>query len=66
MADKKNGSKKVSRRKFLIKGGLGAIGVVAIGAYIFRNPIRRQILGVVNSLEAPYTDNTDQPMVWLR
>ncbi|MEO9661482.1 MAG: molybdopterin cofactor-binding domain-containing protein [Maribacter dokdonensis] len=64
MADKKNGSKKVSRRKFLIRGGLGAIGVVAIGAYIFRNPIRRQILGVVNSLEAPYTDNTDQPMVW--
>ncbi|MEP1983554.1 MAG: molybdopterin cofactor-binding domain-containing protein, partial [Maribacter dokdonensis] len=64
MSDKKNGSKKVSRRKFLIRGGLGAIGVVAIGVYIFRNPIRRQILGVVNSLEAPYTDNTDQPMVW--
>ncbi|WP_116770447.1 xanthine dehydrogenase family protein molybdopterin-binding subunit [Maribacter litoralis] len=62
MADKSK--KKVSRRKFLVRGGLGTIGVVAIGAYIFRNPIRRQILGMVNSLEAPYTDNTDKPMVW--
>jgi len=64
MVDKDKGSKKVSRRKFLVRGGLGTIGIVAIGAYIFRNPIRRQILGMVNSIEAPYTDNTDKPMVW--
>ena len=64
MADKEKDSKKVSRRKFLVKGGLGTIGVVAIGAYLFRSPIRRQILGVVNSLEAPYLDNIDQPMIW--
>lgn len=64
MAGKEKDSKKVSRRKFLVKGGLGTIGVVAIGAYLFRSPIRRQILGVVNSLEAPYLDNIDQPMIW--
>ncbi|MDF4221438.1 molybdopterin-dependent oxidoreductase [Maribacter sp. M208] len=64
MADKGNDSKKTSRRKFLIKGGLGTVGVVAIGAYIFRNPIRRELLGFANSLEAPYTDNTDKPMMW--
>lgn len=64
MASKRSDSKKVSRRKFLVKGGLGTIGVVAIGAYLFRSPIRRQILGVVNSLEAPYLDNIDQPMIW--
>lgn len=64
MADKEKGSKKVSRRKFLVKGGLGTIGVVAVGAYIFKNPIRRELLGFANSLEAPYTDNTDKPMVW--
>jgi isoquinoline 1-oxidoreductase beta subunit len=64
MADNKSDSKKVSRRKFLVRGGLGTIGVVAIGTYIFRNSIRREILGTVNSLELPYTDNTDKPMVW--
>ena len=64
MADNKSESKKVSRRKFLVRGGLGTIGVVAIGTYIFRNSIRREILGTVNSLELPYTDNTDKPMVW--
>ncbi|MGB2759488.1 MAG: hypothetical protein WBC58_05985, partial [Maribacter stanieri] len=61
MGDKSSGAKKVSRRKFLVRGGLGTIGVVAIGTYIFRNAIRREILGTVNSLEMPYTDNTDQP-----
>ncbi|SFR64724.1 xanthine dehydrogenase family protein molybdopterin-binding subunit [Maribacter stanieri] len=64
MGDKSSGAKKVSRRKFLVRGGLGTIGVLAIGTYIFRNAIRREILGTVNSLEMPYTDNTDQPMVW--
>tara|TARA_R110002051_G_scaffold74401_1_gene135424 strand:+ start:2740 stop:4914 length:2175 start_codon:yes stop_codon:yes gene_type:complete len=64
MADNKRDSKKVSRRKFLVRGGLGTIGVVAIGTYIFRNSIRREILGTINSLDLPYTDNTDKPMVW--
>lgn len=64
MADNKSDSNKVSRRKFLVRGGLGTIGVVAIGTYIFRNSIRREILGTVNSLDLPYTDNTDKPMVW--
>ena len=64
MSDNKSDSKKVSRRKFLVRCSLGTIGVVAIGTYIFRNSIRREILGKLNSLDLPYTDNTDQPMVW--
>ncbi|SNR29821.1 isoquinoline 1-oxidoreductase, beta subunit [Maribacter sedimenticola] len=64
MATNKNSNKGVSRRKFLVKGGLGTLGVLAVGTYIFRNPIRRGILGKVNSLEMPYTDNTDKPMIW--
>ena len=64
MGNKNNSSKGVSRRKFLVKGGLGTIGVLAIGTYIFRNSIRREILSMVNSLDMPYTDNTDKPMVW--
>lgn len=64
MDDKGKTSKGVSRRKFLVKGGLGTVGVLAIGTYIFRNSIRREILGTFNSLELPYTDNTDKPMIW--
>jgi isoquinoline 1-oxidoreductase beta subunit len=64
MADKEKGSKGVSRRKFLVRGGLGTVGVLAIGTYIFRNSIRRELLGIANTLELPYTDNTDKPMVW--
>ena len=46
MADKEKGSKGVSRRKFLVRGGLGTVGVLAIGTYIFRNSIRRELLGI--------------------
>lgn len=56
--------KKVSRRKFLVSGGLGTIGVLAVGTYLFRNPIRRGIAGVVNTAEAPYQGNTDTPIIW--
>ncbi len=62
--EKQQNPKGVSRRKFLIRGGLGTVGVLAIGTYIFRNNIRRELLGMVNTLELPYTDNTDKPMVW--
>lgn len=64
MGAKENTSKKVSRRKFLVRGGLGTIGVLAIGTYLFRNSIRRELLGLTSTLELPYTDNTDKPMVW--
>lgn len=64
MATKNNKSNGGSRRRFLVKGGLGTIGVLAIGTYLFRNNIRRELLGIANTLEMPYTDNTDKPMVW--
>ena len=64
MGAKENTFKKVSRRKFLVRGGLGTIGVLAIGTYLFRNSIRRELLGLTSTLELPYTDNTDKPMVW--
>ncbi|WP_419213910.1 molybdopterin cofactor-binding domain-containing protein [Maribacter sp. X9] len=64
MAKGGNTSKRVSRRKFLIRGGLGTVGILAVGTYLFRNNIRRELLGLVNTMELPYTDNTDKPMVW--
>ncbi len=58
------GKKKVSRRKFLIRGGLGTLGVLAVGTYLFRSPIRRGIAGLVNTAETPYQGNTDTPIIW--
>lgn len=56
--------KKLSRRKFLVRGGLGTVGVLAVGTYLFRNPIRRQIASVINTVETPYQGNTDTPIIW--
>ena len=60
MAEKK----KISRRKFLVRGGLGTAGVLAVGAYVFRNPIRRGILKMANTMEMAYMGETENPMVW--
>jgi len=56
--------KKVSRRKFLVRGGLGTLGVVAVGTYLFRNPLRRAVLEMANSLDMPYSGSGMEPMVW--
>jgi isoquinoline 1-oxidoreductase beta subunit len=56
--------KKISRRKFLVRGGLGTIGVLAVGTYLFRNPIRRGIAGAIDSGETPFMGNTSSPIIW--
>lgn len=56
--------KKISRRKFLVRGGLGTIGVLAVGTYLFRNPIRREIAGALDTGEPPYMGNTSSPIIW--
>ena len=56
--------KKISRRKFLVRGGLGTIGVLAVGTYLFRNPIRREIAGAIDTGEPPYMGNTSSPIIW--
>ena len=58
------GKKKISRRKFLVRGGLGTVGVLAVGTYLFRNPIRRGIAGMANTADTPYMGSTDDPMIW--
>ena len=57
-------TKKFSRRKFLVRGGLGTVGVLAVGTYLFKNPIRRKIAGYINTADAPYQGNTDTPIIW--
>lgn len=48
----------------MVRGGLGTVGVLAVGSYIFRNPIRRSILSVANKLEPSYMGDTKSPMLW--
>ncbi|MFT5736230.1 MAG: isoquinoline 1-oxidoreductase beta subunit [Maribacter sp.] len=60
MAEKK----KLSRRKFLVRGGLGTLGVLAVGTYLLRKPIQRGIAGFVNTADGPYQGNTDTPIIW--
>lgn len=56
--------KGISRRKFLVRGGLGTVGVLAVGTYLFRNPIRRGIAGAIDTGETPYMGNTSSPIIW--
>lgn len=56
--------KRISRRTFLVRGTAGTVGVLALGTYLFRNPIRRVIAGALDSGEAPYMGDTNSPMIW--
>ncbi|WP_088340648.1 xanthine dehydrogenase family protein molybdopterin-binding subunit [Robiginitalea sediminis] len=64
MARRKTNTQKISRRKFLIRGGLGTAGVLALGTYLARNPIRRSILAMANTMEMSYIGEIDNPMIW--
>lgn len=57
-------NKKISRRKFLVRGGLGTLGVLAVGTYVFRNPIRRQIIDFADSFVSPYSGTGTAPNLW--
>ncbi len=57
-------SKKISRRKFLVRGGLGTIGVVALGTYVFRNPLRRAMFGMIDSFVPPYSGSGTEANLW--
>ncbi|WP_242158405.1 xanthine dehydrogenase family protein molybdopterin-binding subunit [Aestuariivivens sediminis] len=58
------GKGKISRRTFLIRGGLSTIGVLAVGTYVFRNALRRKALKFVDTTDALYVGNTNDPMLW--
>ncbi|MTB50001.1 xanthine dehydrogenase family protein molybdopterin-binding subunit [Lewinella sp. W8] len=55
---------KVSRRKFIVRGGLGAVGLLAVGTYVFRNPIRRSVLEVAETLVPPYSGSGMSANLW--
>lgn len=63
MAEEKK-TKKVSRRKFLVRGGLGTLGVLAVGTYAFRNPIRRSVLEMAETMAPAYMGSGTEPNLW--
>ncbi|MEM6803698.1 MAG: molybdopterin cofactor-binding domain-containing protein [Bacteroidota bacterium] len=63
MSETKN-KKKSSRRKFLLRGGLGTLGVLALGTYVFRNSIRRNIIELTETLVAPYSGTGTEANLW--
>jgi isoquinoline 1-oxidoreductase beta subunit len=56
--------KKVSRRKFLVRGGIGTLGLVALGTYVFRNPLRRSMIGMIEEMIPPYTGTGTEANMW--
>lgn len=56
--------KKWSRRKFLVRGGLGTAGVLALGTYVFRNPLRRAVYEASEDTVLPYVGQGTQANLW--
>lgn len=56
--------KKTSRRKFLIRGGLGTLGVLSLGTCVFMNPIRRNLYELSENLVAPYNGTGTEANLW--
>ncbi len=56
--------KRISRRKFLVRGGLGTLGVLAVGTYVFRNPLRRMGLEMGESMVLPYSGTGTEANLW--
>jgi len=56
--------KKVSRRKFLVRGGIGTIGVLALGTYVFRNPARRKVYELTETVVPPYSGEGTEANLW--
>lgn len=60
----KENKKGISRRKFLVRGGLGTLGLVALGTYVFRNSLRRSALGMAEEMIVPYQGSGTEPNLW--
>ena len=53
-----------SRRKFLVRGGLGSIGVLAIGTCVFRNNIRRAMFEFAEGMGPFYSGEGTEANLW--
>ena len=66
MADNKIIKKKgVKRRKFLKYSGIG-IGLMLGGIWVARNPLRRTLFEMTETMIAPYMGDTSNPLLWIQ
>ncbi len=56
---------KESRRTFLVRGGIGTIGIIALGSCVLTNPIRRVGLDMVENTVAPYIGKGTKANLWI-
>ncbi len=61
MSEVKKEKKGFSRRKFLVRAGIG-VGLLVGTTYCL--PIRRKIAETINTAESPYLGSTDEPQIW--
>ena len=58
------GTKKVSRRKFIVRTLLGGAGVLIGATYLGRHALRRKIADFANTADLMYLGDTDDPTMW--
>ncbi|MEL6536246.1 MAG: molybdopterin cofactor-binding domain-containing protein [Bacteroidota bacterium] len=56
--------KKLSRRKFIVRGGLGTLGVLAVGTYLGRNPLRRVLMESLEGTIIGYSGVGTEANLW--
>lgn len=61
MSEAKKEKQGFSRRKFLVRAGIG-VGLLVGTTYCL--PIRRKIAETINTAESPYLGSTDEPQIW--
>ncbi len=65
MSENKTKKKAVKRRKFLKYSGVG-IGLMIGGVWLARNPLRRKVFELSETMIAPYQGNESNPLLWLQ
>jgi len=65
MTKRKNKKKGVKRRKFLKVSGIG-IGLMLGGIWLARNPLRRKVFELGETMVLPYQGDTSNPLMWIQ
>ena len=60
-----NKKKGVKRRKFIKYSGVG-LGLMIGGIWLARNPLRRKVFELAETMIAPYQGDTSDPLLWMQ
>jgi isoquinoline 1-oxidoreductase beta subunit len=65
MSKSNNKNKGLKRRKFLKYSGVG-VGLMIGGVWLARNPLRRKVFELSETLIPPYQGDVSNPLIWLQ